>query len=113
MLRHAAVEASGEAMNKLVLLVIALVLVSIPAAQAQLWVDPGVWRDGTEIQRGYRSSLYRNLHNDYSYPGSIHPSTGKRKSDDLNRDLQQHENQNRGWPNERNPYQINPYQFRW
>lgn len=100
-------------MKKIVLLAIALLLVWLATAQAQVWVDPYLRRDGIQVQGHDRSNRDGNISNNYSYPGNINPYTGKQATGDPSRYLQQHQNQNTAPSDERNPYQINPYQFRW
>jgi len=50
----------------------------LPAfAAAQVYVNPYVRRDGTQVQGHYRSAPDGNPSNNYSYPGNTNPYTGR------------------------------------
>ena len=100
-------------MKKIALLALALNLVWLSTAQAQVWADPYPRRDGIQVQGHDRINPDGNSSNNYLYPGNINPYTGKQVTGDPSRYLPQHQNQNSAPSDERNPYQINPYQFRW
>ena len=59
------------------LLIAAALLVLPVIALAQVWVNPYVRRDGTEVQGHYRSQPDGNPYNNYSYPGNTNPYTGR------------------------------------
>ncbi len=60
------------------LLLSGIASVLLPAiAAAQVYVNPYVRRDGTEVQGHYRSAPDGNPYNNYSYPGNTNPYTGR------------------------------------
>jgi hypothetical protein len=93
-------------MKKISMLAVVFVLGWLAVAQAQVWVDPYMKKDGTYVDGHYPDG---NPYNNWSYPGNVNPYTGKQATGDPNRYLEQYQNSKRA----QNQYQLNPYQFRW
>lgn len=58
---------------KLPLIATAVIFSWLSIAQAQVWVDPYMRRDGTQVQGHWRSSPDSSPSNNYSYPRNINP----------------------------------------
>src|SRR5437870_12446536 len=71
----------GDALMKKIMERIAVLAVSflllaiVSVAHAQVWVDPYVRKNGTEVQGYYRSNPDGNPYNNWSYPGNGNPYT--------------------------------------
>ena len=65
-------------MHRIYLLIVALVLLSVVAASAQVRVRPYTRKDGTYVPGHYRSPPDSSPYNNYSYPGNFNPHTGKK-----------------------------------
>ena len=74
-------------MKKISILVAALVIGWLVVAEAQVWVDPSMRKDGTYVGGHYRSNPDGNPYNNWSYPGKVNPYTGKEATGDPNRYL--------------------------
>lgn len=60
------------------MLLVGLAVMLVPAiVAAQVYVNPYVRRDGTQVEGHYRSAPDRNPSNNYSYPGNTNPFTGR------------------------------------
>jgi uncharacterized membrane protein len=105
-------------MKKTLFLTIALVLGWLSLAMAQVWVDPYVRKDGTQVGGHYRSSPDGNPYNNWSYPGNTNPYTGRQGTGDPNRYLENYNRNNSGGlggnsynnPSNRNRYGDKPYE---
>ena len=85
----------------LTLIATALLLAAIVGdVYAQLRVRPYVRRDGTFVQRHYRSYPDRNQYNNWSFPRNVNPYTGKIAPGNPDRYLRRHHGgPPRGWSN--------------
>jgi hypothetical protein len=61
----------------MVLLIVAVVMLLPAFAAAQVYVNPYVRRNGTQVEGHYRSAPDGNPYNNYSYPGNTNPYTGR------------------------------------
>ena len=64
-------------MKKITLLAVALVLAWLAMAQAQVWVDPYMKKDGTYVDGHYRRDPDGNPYDNWFYPGNVNPVHGK------------------------------------
>jgi hypothetical protein len=99
-------------MKKAGLLALALVLGWLTVAQAQVWVDPYVRKDGTYVGGHYRSRPDNNPNNNWSYPGNVNPYTGRQGTGDPNRYLERYQNRDNFGSSGQSPYRHNPYRRR-
>src|SRR5258705_13165024 len=68
-------------MKKTALIVVALMLAWLSAAQA--WVDPYTRQDETEVQKDHQSSPNGTpYNNNFSYLGSVNPDSGRQAKPD-------------------------------
>jgi hypothetical protein len=104
-------------MERIAVLAVSLLLLAIVSvAHAQVWVDPYVRKNGTEVQGQYRSNPDGNPYNNWSSPGNGNPYTGKEATGNPNRYLDRYQNRNGSVhdPYSNNPYNYNPYTaYRW
>ena len=61
----------------MVTLAVATVMLLPAIVAAQVYVNPYVRRDGTQVEGHYRSAPDGNPSNNYSYPGNTNPYTGR------------------------------------
>ena len=96
-----------------VLAVSFLLLAIVSVAHAQVWVDPYVRKNGTEVQGYYRSNPDGNPYNNWSYPGNGNPYTGKEATGTPNRYLDRYHNRNGSGSGEYQNQYNNIYQRHW
>ena len=96
-----------------VLAVSFLLLAIVSVAHAQVWVDPYVRKNGTEVQGYYRSNPDGNPYNNWSYPGNGNPYTGKEAMGTPNRYLDRYQNRNGSGSGEYQNQYNNIYQRHW
>src|SRR5438128_12288524 len=97
-------------MKKTLFLTIAFVLGWLTLAMAQVWVNPYTRKDGTQVQGHYGSNPAGNPYNNWSYPGTVNPRTGKQATGAPNRSLAQYQNRNGSSyaPHSNTPTTYNP-----
>jgi hypothetical protein len=109
----------GDALMKKIMERIAVLAVSflllaiVSVAHAQVWVDPYVRKNGTEVQGYYRSNPDGNPYNNWSYPGNGNPYTGKEATGTPNRYLDRYQNRNGLGSGEYQNQYNNIYQRHW
>jgi hypothetical protein len=76
---------------RMALLAGAAVMLLPTFAAAQVYVNPYVRRDGTQVEGHYRSAPDGNPYNNYSYPGNTNPYTGRVAPGDPDTYLREHD----------------------